>query len=338
MKGPHALARYCLVLSASLASFGATADEVVLFPFFLGNGEAGVYLCASADGRKFEPLNDGKPIFTPPNWPNGQVLTRDPSIVFHDGKFHMVWTTNWTGRVFGYATSPDLVTWSEPMMVTPFAAELPEDEQPLNVWAPELRHDALADDFEIVFSSTIPRERDDGDGSEDPHKYDHRLYSVRTRDFKSFSEPAVVFDHDYSVIDGFTAVDDRDTKSTDDDRRVMAIKREEERPAGKNIRLMFADVNDGAWSEAGRPILGPGSAIRPNDQVEGPTLAKFGGRWHLYADAFTSGRYLLIVSDDLTSWTDESPGLSFPVPHPRHGTFFVVDREFVGWLRADRAR
>jgi hypothetical protein len=317
---------WCGVILTLVAGGGsAIAKDVVLFPYFLGNGEAGVYLCYSSDGRKFEKLNDGKPIFTPPNWRDGQVLTRDPSIVFHDGTFHMVWTTNWTGRVFGYATSPDLVTWSKPVMVTPFSSELPADEQPENVWAPELRYDPMAKDFQIVFASTIPREKNDGDGSEDRHKYDHRLYVVRTRDFKSFSEPAVVFDHDYSVIDGFTA--------TDGDRLAMAIKREQDRPVGKNLRLMFADAAGGDWSEAGEPILGPGSPIRSNDQVEGPTLFKFGSQWLLCADAFSSGRYVLIVSPDLETWTDETETLSFPVKHPRHGTFFVVGAERVGWLQ-----
>ena len=41
-------------------------------------------------------------------------LMRDPSICqVPDGTFHMVWTSSWTDRIIGYASSRDLVHWSE---------------------------------------------------------------------------------------------------------------------------------------------------------------------------------------------------------------------------------
>ncbi|MBK9492703.1 MAG: hypothetical protein IPO07_30960 [Haliscomenobacter sp.] len=41
-------------------------------------------------------------------------LMRDPCIVqAPDGVFHMVWTSGWTERGIGYASSRDLITWSE---------------------------------------------------------------------------------------------------------------------------------------------------------------------------------------------------------------------------------
>ena len=45
------------------------------------------------------------------------------------------------------------------------------------------------------------------------------------------------------------------------------------------------------WTPATAPILGPGSPLRPKEQVEGPTLVRFGNEWLLYADAFTAGHY-----------------------------------------------
>jgi hypothetical protein len=323
---------FLFVVSALFVGIAAAADDVLLFPYFLNNGETGVYLASSSDGRRFESLNEGKPIFTPPEWPDGQHLTRDPSIVYHDGKFHMVWTSNWSGRVFGYASSPDLVTWSEPLKVTPFDPSLPDEEQPDNVWAPELSFDPVQKDFQILFSSTVPREEHDGDGSEDRHGNDHRIYSIRTKDFKSFSKPAVLFDQNFSVIDGQMALDDRGTESGDDDRWVMAIKREQNQPEGKNLRLSFNNAaQSDDWTPASKPILGPGSPLRPKEQVEGPSLVRFSNEWLLYADAFTSGHYTLIISPDLEGWTDETKELKIPARHPRHGTFFVVDRELVGW-------
>ena len=112
----------------------AKPDQALVLTYFRGNGESGVFLATSDDGHRFTAVNEDKPVFTPPKWPK-QSLTRDPSIVFHQDLFHMVWTSNWQGRVFGYATSPDLVKWSDSVMVTPFPASLPADDQPEEPWA-----------------------------------------------------------------------------------------------------------------------------------------------------------------------------------------------------------
>lgn len=310
----------------------AIAADVVLFPYFLENGNSGIYLAASDDGRNFRPLNNGQPIFTPPQWPDGQHLTRDPSIVFHDGLFHLVWTSNWSGRVFGHASSPDLKTWSTPQMIAPFPESLPRDEQPDNVWAPEIHFDPAQQNFQIVVSSTVPREENDSDGSTDPHGHDHRLYEIRTEDFKKFTSAKALFDQDFCVIDGQLAFDDRDTPDENDDCWIMSFKREDAAPDGKNIRLSFNNApQSGDWSRASAPLLGPGSPLRANQQVEGPALVRFKGQWLLYADAFNSGGYTLITSPDLEKWTDETEKLKLPTRHPRHGTPFVVDPKRIGW-------
>jgi beta-galactosidase len=117
------------------AGLSAPAESVLLYTCFRDNGQAGVFLAASDDGLRSTPLNEGRPIFMPPAWP-GQNLTRDPSILYRDGLFRMVWTTGWKGRVFGYAESPDLKQWSEPRRVQPFPESLDEADQPENIWAP----------------------------------------------------------------------------------------------------------------------------------------------------------------------------------------------------------
>ena len=99
---------YCIAIAtACLCPMSLAANDVFLLSYFKGNGETGVYLAASDDGLTFQDLNAGRPVFTPPQWA-GQNLTRDPSIVYRDGLFHMVWTSSWTGECFGAATSPDL--------------------------------------------------------------------------------------------------------------------------------------------------------------------------------------------------------------------------------------
>ncbi|QDU55113.1 glycoside hydrolase family 43 protein [Aeoliella mucimassa] len=310
----------------------ASAENVLLFPYFDSNGENGVFLAWSSDGRTFHPVNDGRPIFTPPKWSEGQHLTRDPSIVFHDGLFHMVWTSNWDGRWFGYASSPDLKQWSEPVKIQPFADG---KEQPNNVWAPELFRDPVAGDFKIVWSSTLPSELNDDDGSADTHGHDHRMYYISTSDFKSFSEPKLLFnDENYSVIDAQVAFDPQDSDDPHEGRWIMALKRETPvQQDGKNIRLAFspAEISPESFTNATKPIVGASTSIQGRDMAEGPTLIHWNGEWLLYWDSYGARHYSLASSPDLVQWTDISRELSHPARHPRHGTVFAAERDAIAW-------
>ena len=128
-----------------------------LFSYFLENGQDGLHLAYSHDGLTWTALKDGKS-FLPPKV--GGKLMRDPCICTGpDGEFHMVWTSNWQGRVFCYATSPDLVKWSDSVMVTPFPASLPADDQPGNVWAPEIHRDPVRDDLEVASVKEVKKLR-----------------------------------------------------------------------------------------------------------------------------------------------------------------------------------
>ena len=319
-----------LIAAALPATLAADGNNTTVLSFFRGNGEAGVFLAASDDGHKFRALNGDKPVFAPPKWPD-QSLTRDPSIVFQDGTFHMVWTSNWKGRVFGYAHSPDLVDWSDPVMVEPFPQSLPGEDQPLNVWAPEIHRDPLHNDFFILFSATTRRELDDGD-SKIAHGLDHRTYIVRSPDGRSFSPARLFFDPGFSVIDPVLQPDPGSK------RWVMVLKHElDPADGGKNLRLAFAPADleqdfPPKFTKLSDPILGPGSPLRPHEQVEGPSLFRRDGRWFLYCDAFTSHHYTLISSADLTTWQDETDRLEMP-DGLRHGTVFTAPRDKVGWLR-----
>jgi hypothetical protein len=113
----HHSIRYCALILAVLmqpvlaqdSAPNKSTSEVFLLPYFLGNGETGVYIAYSHDGLKFQWLNDGQVVMPAPAW-GDESLTRDPSIVYHDNVFHLVWTTSWTSRSIGYAHSHDLKT------------------------------------------------------------------------------------------------------------------------------------------------------------------------------------------------------------------------------------
>lgn len=310
---------------------GLDSDDVFLLPYFLGNGETGVHFAYSRDGLKFEWLNEGKVMMPAPKWGN-ESLTRDPSIVWHDGLFHMVWTTSWNSRSIGYAHSRDLREWSEPKKIAIWG----DRKDVRNTWAPELHWDPEQEEFLILWSSTTPTELNDGDQSHDRHGYDHRPYASRTRDFESFTSPELFFspqDPEYSVIDPFLAHDDRGTPNKDDDRWVMVIKHElaAER-GGKNLRLTFAPRMQGPYETTlGPPIVGAGTDI-VNQMSEGPSLFRRNGLWFLYWDAPSSEfSYCLATSPDLKTWDHRSDQMSLPAERMRHGTVLVVAPSAIGF-------
>jgi beta-xylosidase len=311
------------VLAQNTESSELTSD-IFLLPYFLGNGETGVYVAYSHDGLKFQWLNDGQVVLPAPAWAD-ESLTRDPSIVYHDNVFHLIWTTSWTSRSIGYAYSRDLKEWSTPQKIDVWG----DFTAVRNTWAPELHWDPELHEFLILWSSTTIAELNDGDSSEDSHGYDHRTYAIRTKDFHNFTKPELFFsplDPEYSVIDPYLAHDDRGTQETDDDRWIMVIKNElDPERGGKNLRFTFSKKFQGPYEpKLGPPIVGAGTTIV--DQMgEGPTLFKRANQWHLYWDAPGSAfSYCLATSPDLMTWTNRSSEMSLPTERMRHGTVLVV--------------
>jgi len=289
---------------------GETNNDVFVMSFFRGNGEAGVYLAVSEDGKTFNPLNNDQPVMKPAPWEN-QNLTRDPSVVYHDGLFHMVWTTSWSGPCFGYATSKDLVEWSEPVRVEPFGSEI----KPQSSWAPEICWDPIQTNFMIFWSARL-----------DP-KVGHRVYLTRTPDGKSFSKATLFLDRDYRCIDSALVLDEPG------ERWIMAYKNEEE--SGKNLRIATAPLDfSKPWNDLGVPIIGRGTPICSEFMTEGPSILKKDDSWWIYWDAPKGKIYGMASSKDLINWTDHTDELTLP-PYPRHGTVFRAPRSAVGWLKSN---
>jgi hypothetical protein len=331
------------------------SDDVFLLSYFTGNGETGVHLAASEDGLAFKNLNEGRPIFVPPSWA-GQNLTRDPSIVYRDGVFHMVWTSSWTGECFGAATSPDLKAWSQPVQVQPFK-NWPANDRPGNTWAPEVQWDPVQKNYAIIWSSSTALV--EGDGGHDsgglekdparnvkPDLRHHRTFICRTSDFQSFTEAKLFFAPGVSEIDGMMAFDDQGSPDPSQGRWVLVCKDEQfAEIGGKNIRLAVAGADltkpfppkfrspsdpNKPWSE---PVAGPGSSVQANQWVEGPTLLKVEGEWRLYFDRFRlkANRFGLGASKDLIHWTDRTSELTVP-PQAMHGTIFRAPRSAVPFV------
>ena len=113
-----------------------------------------------------------------------------------DGIFRLVWTVSWDGRSSGYAQSNDLINWSNFEIVPPMDAE----PTTRNTWAPEVFYDSDSQLFYVLWSSTIPGRFSPADKGTSEDAYDHRVYYLTTKDFKSYSPSTALSSLSSSII------------------------------------------------------------------------------------------------------------------------------------------
>ncbi len=306
-----------LGLALAVTRLTATGD-VYLFSYFVGNGEDGLHLATSEDGLHWTALRNGASFLTPVVGEN--KLVRDPCLLLGpDGVFRMVWTTSWTGVTIGYASSKDLIHWSE-QKALPVMAHEPTTA---NCWAPEVIYDDAKKHYLVYWSSTVPGKFPVPDETErkdrDKPPRNHRLYSTTTTDFESFTPTRVHYEPGINIID--------ETMIKDGDAWAMFVKNETEIPTpAKNIFLVRAASPDGPWSQPGKPL--PPEGI----WVEGPTAVKIGDWWYVYFDKYRDKKYGVVRSKNLTDWEDASDRLVLP-KGIRHGTALRVPRSLVDALK-----
>ena len=290
-------------------------DTVYLFSYFINNSKDGLHLAYSYDGLTWTALNGGRSFLTPTV--GKDKLMRDPSICqAPDGTFHMVWTSSWTDRIIGYASSCDLIHWSEqkaiPVMMNEPAAH--------NCWAPELFYDESSQTYYIFWATTIPGRHKEVSTSESEKGLNHRIYYVTTKDFKSFSKTAMFFNPDFSVIDAAIV---KDPKRND---LIMVVKNENSNPPEKNLRVTrMENIRKGFPTKVSAPITG-------NYWAEGPAPLFIGDTLYVYFDKYRDHRYGAVRSlDHGETWEDVSDQVSFP-KGIRHGTAFAMDASVVETL------
>ncbi len=298
-----------IVFSSLWACFLFAQKNVYLFSYFINDSRDGLHLAYSYDGLKWTPLNEGKSYLTPAV--GKDKLMRDPSICqAPDGTFHMVWTSSWTDRIIGYASSKDLVHWSEQQAIPVMMHE----ETAHNCWAPELFYDAPSRTYYIYWATTIPGRHGEVATSESEKGLNHRIYCVTTKDFKTFSETKMFFNPDFSVIDAAIV---NDPKQKD---LIMVVKNENSNPPEKNLRVTRTkDIRNGFPTEVSAPITGKYWA-------EGPAPLWVGDYLYVYFDKYRDHKYGAVRSRDGVSWEDVSDQVSFP-KGTRHGTAFAVKKK-----------
>lgn len=266
-----------------------------------------LHLALSTDGRHWKPLAANQPVWS-------QRL-RDPFLQrAPDGVWHLMGTGRASGDprnarrpVCLHATSRDLITWdtveSLPLMD---GVTGPDGKMPQNIWAPEWFLDRKTGEFFLLWSSSF----------EDAGWKDSRLWCCRTRDWKTFTPAKVLFDPDYSVIDG-TLVEHDGVYQLFHKEEEFGAKTGERRA----IRLATSKQLEGPYQIQQGP-LNRGQIVPTI--TEGCSVASdpLKPGWLLFYDYCMTNRFGLSSSADLLDWKVKAD-VAFP-PDARHGCVFKL--------------
>jgi hypothetical protein len=288
-----------------------------LFSYFTNNGEDGLHLAWSRDGYKWEALNNGQSYLHPIH--DGEPgIMRDPCLLLGpDNIFRLVWTNSWNRRSIGYASSLDLLAWTDSKTI-PVMMHEPDAR---NSWAPEVHYDEAKREYLLIWSSTIPGRFPQTDGTSEDG-YNHRIYSTTTADFQTFTPTKLFFDPGYSVIDA--------TILAAKNQFYLIFKDEVRFPvAAKNLQLASSNEMEGPYAHVSPPFT--------ESWVEGPTAIEIGDDYIVYFDCYTQERYGALRSKDLQHWDDVSAQLVMP-KGARHGTVLAVPSAVIANLLAAPAR
>jgi predicted neuraminidase len=292
-------------------------DTCYLFSYFHHDRQAqGVRLAWSRDGLAWEMVHGGAVYLRPTV--GEEKLMRDPCVYRGpDGVFRLVWTTGWRGKTIGYASSPDLIRWSDQKALPVMAHE----PQARNCWAPEIIWDAAKQHYLIFWSTTILGLYPETANSNKGPDSNNRIYATMTKDFVTFTPTRLLYDGGFNVIDA--------TLAQDGDRWLMFMKNETLSPrTEKNIRMAVGPTPDGPFGPASPAISG-------NYWAEGPSALKVGDEWRVYFDKHRLNLIGLVRSHDAgRTWEDVSDRVNFP-RDARHGTVLAVPRAVVAKLLAE---
>ncbi|MGY5355647.1 glycoside hydrolase family 43 protein [Wenyingzhuangia sp. IMCC45467] len=283
----------------------ASKKEMYLFTSFREPATDGLYLATSEDGYHWQDLKG--PYLKPEA--GASKIMRDPSIVKgKDDIYHMVWTTDWKGgNGFGYASSKDLINWSEQQYIP----VMKHEPSVVNVWAPEIFYDDEQDQYIIIWASTIPFRFEKGIEAEDNN---HRMYYVTTKDFKTFSETKLFLDPGFSVIDCVIV------KQAKND--YALIVKDNTRPR-RDIQVAFGTSPTGPFTNMTEPFSGHLS--------EGPTVLKKDGKWLIYYDNYGEKNYKAVETFNFKTFKDVTDQIQLPEGH-KHGTITTISEKVLKGL------
>jgi len=281
------------------------SNKIYLFTSFHEPANEGLRMLYSKDGYHWKNIDS---IYLKPSIGNDKIM-RDPSCLQGpDGTFHLVWTTEWKGgNGFGYASSKDLIHWSEQQYI-PVMKQEPTVK---NVWAPELFYDKETKQFIIVWASCIPNRFEKGVEDENNN---HRLYYTTTKDFSTFSDTKLFLDPKFSAIDAEII----QRKKED---YVLVVK-DNTRPE-RNIKVAFSNTSLGPWENMSKPFT--------EKFTEGPTVAKVKKGYLIYYDVYQKKKYGASFTKNFKTFVNADSLISIPDGH-KHGTVFRTNKKVLEGL------
>ncbi|QYR19243.1 glycoside hydrolase family 43 protein [Paenibacillus sp. sptzw28] len=280
-------AMLCILLALSLcvvvrSGTAEAATNVYTMSAFTNTSESNLYMYQSYDGTNFGLMKG--PAYTPPTG-----LIRDPSIMKHsDGKYYIVYTTNWSGNTFGIASSPDRLNWTFVRNVT---LSLPGGIG--HTWAPEWFKDS--DGSLNVIVSLSPGNY----ANFLPYKITALSSELATT---SFSAPTALSGIGPNYIDTFIVKIGSTYHAFTKNETTKYI----EYATATNLTGPYTFKSTDNWADWG-------------SWVEGPALVQLdNGAWRIYFDSYTDSKYYYSDSSDgFNTWSAKQvlPGLSGTVRH-----------------------
>lgn len=288
-------------LLAGMLGVGVShATAAWLFNSFRGSGD-GLHLAYSDDARHWIDIPGVrlKPTV-------GSKLMRDPHIARGpDGHFHMVWTSGWSDKGIGYASSPDLLKWSEQR----YLPVMEHEADTKTCWAPEVYYLEDRQQYLIVWSSNVPSAAP----TATPKGGYHRAYFVLTPDFVEFTEPKLFYDPGFNNIDT--------TLLKVGDKYRIFFKETDDQPAKRWGRVCAAEASSplGPYELLARPII-------ENKRVEGPAVVHLDGETLLYVDYYADHHYGVLASNHGSNWKEITDQCRV-VEGQRHGSILEVSAD-----------
>ncbi len=251
--------------------------------------------CVSKDGYKFTQVNNGNALLK--STLGGKIL-RDPFILQDKkGKYHLIATNAWNGRDFAIWDSKDLIHWKNERLIT--ASPVDADK----TWAPEAIYNEKEDNWLFYWTSSL---------GDDPSEW--AIYYATTKDFKHFSEAAILMKSDEIILDANIVKE-------------------------KGRYYLFYRYKDSVWRMESEQLTGggyknPQKIIEANG--EGPYVYQVKpGKWNMVWDYYKNNGYFgLAESDNLTDWNCLT-SKSFPYNNEkasfpkgvRHGCVIPISNE-----------
>jgi hypothetical protein len=293
-----------VVLLLAFWSVTTRKEAAALEPFtgylmahFTGESATGeqIYLARSTDGLRWTELNNGGPVLVSTVGTRG---VRDPAIVRSPAgdRYWIIATdlriasgTSWSDAANRGSTSlvvwesTDLVNWSAPRLIN-VAGGIPGAG---NAWAPEAIFNPATNDYVVYWATNSARNG----------VTKHRIWYVRTSDFRTFTAPQLFIERGGSqgVID---------TQIIEVPNSLGGF-RYYRASADGHITIEGSNSILGSWSNIGNlSHMGISNGTTGGTVVEGPMWTQFNGRdeWALWLDQFATGRgYMPITSTNLGS-------------------------------------